>query len=429
MSLSRIRQALVIAMCWSSLAIGAGPTAAAGPGVATMSAGDDHTCAVRTDGTIWCWGYAREGQLGDGTGGDDDQMRTSPVRVHRGSSVLRDMVKVAAGGSHTCAVRDDGRVLCWGYDGSGQLGDGHHGSDLRRYSAVFVRRGSGHLTGVKAVTAGGEHTCALRSNGTVVCWGYAEFGALGDGTTGDTNHVRTKAVGVRRGSGYLDRVVAIAAGDRHTCALRRDRSVWCWGEGSWGQLGDGKSGMGHHRTKATRVRRGSGYLTKASGIAAGSNHTCARRTDGTAWCWGSAEYGQLGDGTVGGSDLLTATPTQVRRGSGVLTGVTGIGAGADHTCARRSDGSAWCWGLAGEGQIGDGSTGDPATHLRLKAVRVVRSSNAFTGLRKLDGGTYHTCALRADRTVWCWGTNGLGQAGRGSRDDDPHPYPRKVTFP
>ena len=120
---------------------------------------------------------------------------------------------------------------------------------------------------------------------------------------------------------------------------------------------------------------------------------------------------------------------QVRQGSGYITKVTGIGSGGYHTCARRSDGSAWCWASDEHGQLGDGTTGDSTTHVRLKAVRVIRSSGSFTGARKLVGGVGHTCASRTDASVWCWGYNANGQLGRGSHDDDPHRFPLKLTLP
>jgi alpha-tubulin suppressor-like RCC1 family protein len=311
------------------------------------------------------------------------------------------------------------------------LGNGESGPGSHRTRAVQVSRASGALTGVTRIATSGSTTCALRANGAVFCWGYAEYGQVGDGTTGEApSHGRVRPVRVRQGSGYLEDVVAIGVGYWHSCAVKRDGSAWCWGLGNEGQLGEGASGIGHLRTRATRVRRGSGYLTKASGIIAGGGHACVRRTDRTAWCWGNAVRGQVGDGTTGDPvSHLRLRPVQVRRASGVLTGVTSIGTGSDHTCVRRSDGSAWCWGLANDGQLGDGTTGDPSTLGRLRPVRVKRSTGTFTRVQKVDGGNDHTCALRTDRTLWCWGSNGNGQLGRGSVDEDPHPYPRKVLFP
>lgn len=425
-------RSMVIAITWALLAVGAGatPSAAAGPGATMVAAGGTHTCALRTNGTVWCWGGAAYGQLGDGTAGDANAMRTAPVQVRRKGSTLKGVTSIAVGFLHSCALRADRTVWCWGNAQEGQLGNGDTAGTVAYYPfAVQVKRGSGELTNVKRIVAGGSHTCALRFDGSVLCWGRADLGQVGDGTTGDANGDRRAAVRVRHGSGYLRNVVAMAAGNGHTCATKANGSVYCWGDGSLGQLGDGASGSGHRRTKPARVRRGSGYLTNITRLHAEEYHTCARRADGTAWCWGLGEYGQLGDGTRGGSTGLRTKPVQVARSGGALTGVTSVGAGASHTCARRSDGSAWCWGLAFNGQLGDGTSGDPATNLRLRPVRVVRATGPFTGVRAVDGGDFHTCAVRTDRTVWCWGANQHGQLGRGSFDTDPHRYPRRVVFP
>ncbi len=425
----RIR-ALVVAVGWVALALGGrSPAVGAGPGVVSVAAGENHSCAVRTDGTVWCWGAGADGQLGDGTTGDPvDQIRTTPVRVRFGSGPLRDASKVTAGASHSCAIRSGGRVVCWGDDTYGQLGSGQGGAAAPgRLTAVRVRYGSGYLTGVKRVSAGDHHTCALRSDGRVLCWGDGSDGQLGDGSS-SPGHLRTVPTRVRQGDRYLTGVRAMAAGGDHTCAVKGDGSVWCWGSGSLGQLGDGDLGAGHHRTKATRVRRGSGYLARASEIAAGPYHTCASRTDGSAWCWGWEKYGAIGDAS-GGANIVRSMAVQVLRGSGVLTRVTGIAAGAGHSCARRDDTGAMCWGLDTSGQLGDGTTGDPANGRRDTAVRVVRPSGPLGRVTRLDGGLSHTCAFRTDRTAWCWGSNAFGQLGIGSHDDDPHPYPRKVLFP
>ncbi len=424
---ARLR-ALAMTIVWALLAFGAGvPTEAAGPGVATFSVGDDHACAVRTDATVWCWGSGLYGQLGDGTTGDPvDHIRSSPVRVRFGSVALRGATEVAAGAFHSCAVRTGGRVVCWGSNEFGQLGSGAGSAEFRT-TAVRVRRGDGYLSGVTALTAGYRHTCALRSDGGVLCWGDGAHGQLGDGDSG-AGHLRTKPVRVREGDGYLGDVVAIAAGNFHTCALRRDGSVWCWGSSEWGQLGTGGSGSAHYSATATPVRLGGGLMTRASALTSGALHTCVRRTDGSAWCWGNGESGQLGDGDSG-QGHVRSRPVQVRRGSGVLKHVTGVGAGFDQSCARRTDGSAWCWGQDGSGQLGDGTQGDPATHLRRYPVQVVRPSDPFRGVRTMEGGIGYTCALRTDRTVWCWGSNAHGTLGRELGHPYMSPYPLKVVFP
>lgn len=164
-------------------------------------------------------------------------------------------------------------------------------------------------------------------------------------------------------------------------------------------------------------------------MSAGAAHACAVRIDRTVWCWGSAADGRLGDGTIGDTQNLRTTPVRVRRGSSALTGVTRVAAGASFTCALRANGTVWCWGNGDLGQLGDGTTGDPTNHGRLKPVRVLRPTEVLTGVRRVEGGSGYACAVRVDKGVWCWGSNQFGQSGRGSRDRSAHPYPRKVVFP
>ena len=237
---------------------------------------------------------------------------------------------IAAGELHTCALTSGGGVKCWGGNGVGQLGDG---TTIQRHAPVAV---SGPASGVAALAAGEEHTCALTSAGGVKCWGDNESGELGDGTTMD----RYIPVAV---SGLASGVVAISAGALHTCALTGAGGVTCLGGNDFGQLGDGTTTERHAPVAA------SGLASGVAAISAGGGHTCALTSAGGVKCWGDNGSGQLGDGTTTQRD----TPVDV---SGLATGVAAITAGGAHTCALTSAGGVKCWGDNNFGQLGDGTT-------------------------------------------------------------------------
>lgn len=342
-------------------------------GVSTIAAGNVHTCAVTTLGRLMCWGNNTFGQLGDGT----NAARSSAVDVVRLSSGIRAL---ATGWQHTCALATDGVVKCWGRNLLGQLGDG---TDRDRLTAVEV---GGLGGGVQAIVAGYDHTCALTSNGGVKCWGFNIAGQLGDGTRVN----RLAAVDV---NGLASGVIALAAGLGHTCAVTMSGGVKCWGDNSRGQLGDGTTVS---RLTAVDV---SGLGNGVSALAAGSEHTCAITTSGGVKCWGYNNAGQLGANPT----TSTLTPVDV---VGLNSGVGAISAGELHTCALTTDGGVKCWGDNYHGQLGDGSGTDSWT-----AVDV---SGLGSGVSAVTAGRRHSCALTTATGVKCWGSNRRGQIGDGS---------------
>jgi alpha-tubulin suppressor-like RCC1 family protein len=269
-------------------------------GVVALSAGGLHTCALTTAGGVLCWGYNRDGQLGDGgggvaCGGFEEVCRLTPTPV---SGLGSGVAALSAGAVHTCALPASGGVKCWGSNGGGQLGDGTQDS---RLTPVDV---SGLSSGVIALSDAAGHTCALTASGGVKCWGINYFGQLGDGGGGITCHpdldrfCRVTPVDV---VGLSSGVVALSAGDYHTCALTTAGGVLCWGWNWHGQLGDGGGGVacGGFKKEVCRLTPTpvSGLGSGVTALSARLYHTCALTPSSGVKCWGSNWYGQLGDGT------------------------------------------------------------------------------------------------------------------------------------
>jgi alpha-tubulin suppressor-like RCC1 family protein len=340
-------------------------------GIIQVAAGDSHTCALTSSGGVKCWGYNSSGQLGDGT----TERRTTPVDVVGLDSGVQ---AIAAGFSHTCALTSSGGVKCWGHNDDGQLGDG---TTVDKNTPVDV---VGLGSGVQAIAAGGSHTCALTSGGGVTCWGYNYHGQLGDGTRAN----KTTPVDV---TGLGSGAQAIALGGGHTCALTSGGGVKCWGYNYHGQT-----------TPVDVVGLGSGVQA----IALGDNHTCALTSGGGVKCWGQNWNGELGDGTTGGDRFPPVDV--VGLGSGVQAIAAGLGNTTNHhTCALTSGGGVKCWGDNRYGQLGDGTTGGN----RNTPVDV---AGLGSGVQAIAPGGAHTCALTTGGGVKCWGSNAYGQLGDGT---------------
>ena len=290
-----------------------------------ISYGQEMGCAVLSSGGLKCWGRNSNGQVGDGTTTD----RTTPVAVSGLSSGVTG-ISVGIANYSTCALVSTGGVKCWGYNNYGQLGDG---TKTNRSTPVNV---SGLSSGVSAISVGDRFTCAVLSNGAAKCWGGNSSGNLGDGTITD----RTTPVDV---SGLSSGVSTIAAGGTHTCALLSTGGVKCWGNNSNGRLGDGTTMWSNFPVDV------SGLSSGVSAISAGGQHTCALLSNGGVKCWGVNSSGQLGDGTITNS----STPVDV---SGLSSGVRAISAGYGNTCALLGGGVVKCWGSNYAGQLGDGTT-------------------------------------------------------------------------
>jgi len=336
----------------------------------TVAAGHTHSVALREDGTVWAWGANNNGQLGDGTVVN----RHIPVQVQN----LENVIAVAARSNHSIALKEDGTVWVWGGNAFGQLGDG---TVVNRHTPVQVQ----NLMNITAIAAGSNHNAALREDGTIWAWGLNTSGQLGDGTAVN----RYSPVQVQN----LTNVTAVAAGGNHSVALREDGTIWAWGTNNQGQLGDGTITNRHSPVQVQN-------LENVLVIAAGGSHSVALREDGTVWAWGANANGALGDGTT----EARHTPVQVQN----LTNVTAISVGGNHSVALREDGTVWAWGSNGQGQLGDGTITNRHTPVQVQSLENVIAI-AAAGSRSV--------ALREDGTVWAWGSNRSGQLGDDTTTD------------
>jgi alpha-tubulin suppressor-like RCC1 family protein/mRNA-degrading endonuclease toxin of MazEF toxin-antitoxin module len=290
----------------------------AGSGVVAVAAGAHHSLALKADGSVLSWGRDDHGQLGDGGINDN---RTSPVLVS-GLGPGSGVIALAGGNFHSLALRADGSVLSWGRDIEGQLGDG--GIEEDRSSPVQVS-GLGAGSAVAAIAAGGFHSLAVRADGSVVAWGYNGDGQLGNGGTNPHEGSPVAVSGLGAGSG----VVGVAAGIFHSLAVRGDGSVLSWGDDFYGQLGNGGTPDGQATPVAvTGLGAGSGVVA----VAAGDAHSVALRGNGSVLTWGRDDSGQLGDG---GTNSDQTTPVDVT-GLGVGSGVTSVAAGDFHNLVARA---------------------------------------------------------------------------------------------
>lgn len=370
-----------LALAASLLCISA-PKAADATTIVQVAVGSAYSCALDDTGNVWCWGRNHVGQLGDGSFIDRD----IPQRVPG----LQNIQSIASGANHVCAVRANNRVSCWGGNFGGQVGNGLAGID--QPTPVVVQG----LQGVAALGLGAFHSCALMNNGRVQCWGRNMNGQLGDGTT--TNRLSpVRVVG-------LGRVSKVVAGQTHTCAIRLNRRAFCWGTGIWGQLGAGPV------TVSTVP-----VLTQPGVIALSSsnNHSCVVRPNGTTQCWGSNFYGQVGTGTQ--DDQFS--PVRVQN----TQNASGVAAGGNHSCLIHGPGRLQCWGQNLNGQLGAGFSGvtqySPLDVLQMQ--HIVEISLGFE----------HSCALRRNGNLFCWGSQRYGQIGNGVTSLMSMTSPVAVSFP
>lgn len=308
--------------------------------------------------------------------------------------------KVAVGYSHSCALVSV--VYCWGRNLSGQVGDNSQ-NDTSTRKAVNTTEGVSSLYGktVVSIATGEWHSCALANDGTVHCWGDADYGQLGDDMPTAFRKVPVAVSTTSSSSLYNKTVMGIDAGGDATCAVATDGTIHCWGRNNNGQMGDG---LVVDNLDPERVTLGSVSGKSFKQISTGGQHVCALATDNTIHCWGAGGHGQLGDNT--GASNRTAVAVNMVNGVSSLYGktITSITVGTFHSCALTSDGKVHCWGDNGSGELGDNSTTDRLVPVAVSTANGVSSLYGKTVV-SISAGEYYTCALASDNTTHCWGSN------------------------
>ena len=369
-------------------------------GVASVVGQEDSYCAVLTSGAVDCWGFNSFGQLGNGTTTNSD--RPTAVKSVDGSSFLTGVSNVASGsfgyGDSYCAVLTSGRVDCWGYNEDGQLGNGTT-RQTDRPTVVKGVGGRGILTGVARVSGETYGFCAALTSGGVVCWGLNSDGELGNGTD-ENSSVPTAVVGVG-GTGTLSGVASLVSEATTMCAILTSHGTDCWGYGPNGQLGNGTEEDSSFPTAVKGVG-GTGTLNGVSSLTGNDNGTniCARLSSGRVDCWGDNSYGEIGNKTIGiFTDSSVPKAVVGVDGTGTLSGVASVvGVPGLSNCAILTSGGVDCWGSYGDGVLGNRST-NPTSDVPTRVVGV-GGRGTLSKVTRLAGSI---CARLASGRVDCWG--------------------------
>lgn len=412
-----------------------------------LDGGEAHSLALKPDGTLWSWGLNANGQLGDAStaphtaptlvalpvsdAGSSDAGRPADA----GAAPLFEPVAIAAGRSHSLALSSDGTVWAWGWDGAGQLGNGVASTADVLLPQPVCAVGSSDcqtypLRDVVAIAAGYDFSAALRSDGTVVAWGYNYDGQAGVGTQNQVNTPEQVCAPGQTApcTQFLQDIVTLAAGGGgHTLAIANTGEVWGWGFNKSGQVGIGNTGhtidrvlVPAHVCAPGQTEPCATFLTDVVGIDAWSGHSLALTGDGSLWGFGGNNDHELGALTsVGCYSASSCAPSAVSvcpsgdsPCTSPLNDVVGFSAGRKFSVAIKEDGSAWSWGDNSAYQGGDDTTSNRNYPARVCAPGTTAPCSTYlTDIEAIATGNFHVLALKSDGTLWSWGQNTSGQAG------------------
>ena len=357
-----------------------------------VATGTNHTCAIRDDNTLWCWGDNTRSQLGDGSvpnPSDENYPDDKNLNIPKQIGTQTDWIAISLGDEFSCGIRaisdTDKRIYCWGDNSDGQLGQDPASNPLAAPQDATA------MTDWASISTGHDHSCAIKQDQTLHCWGDNIYGQLGQGNTADS----FTPVQVASGSLWTD----VATGNGHTCGIKDDATLWCWGNNATGQLGVGNTS---HQAIPTQISHENDWLS----VFAGNGTTCAIDSDHIGFCWGLNEKGQLGNGV--------STETGGPRMFDTSDNWNSLDSGGEHTCGLKDDSglmTLWCGGGNSFGQLGIGSTTNQAVTVQIKG-----SDGLHDYWDSFSTGHYHSCAIDNSQALYCWGNNSHGQLGKGTVD-------------
>ncbi|QKG55827.1 VCBS repeat-containing protein [Hymenobacter sp. BRD128] len=336
---------------------------------------NNHSVAVRADGTLWAWGWNNYGQAG--ANGSANVL--VPTQLGTGTN----WVSVAAGAYHNLALRADGTIWAWGLNNGGQLGNGNSGVYVAQPNPTQVGTGTNWVS----VAAAYNYSAAIRADGTMWNWGLITIPGAGQ-----TNNITQIITPNPTQVGTATNWVTVTCGTSHMAAVQADGTLWTWGYNGAGALGNGTQNNAQVPTQV-------GTATNWVSATAGNDYTAAVQADGTLWVWGNNNSGQVGDGTFANQRL---SPVRIGTGTAWMSAV----AGAYRTLAVQAGGTLWAWGNNGSGQVGDGTTTQ-----RTSPVQVGSATNWVSAAL---GHGNHSLAEQSCHSLWAWGDNTYGEVGDGT---------------